>query len=112
VHSIIFALMASDVSNRCRSVTPCSWQGVTSGILSGMPEPVTTIKVPKSLRERIASLAGRQQKTAAEVITELLDDAERRARFDAVRAAYLEVDVSYLDETEAWDALADDGLRS
>ena len=54
-----------------------------------MPEAVTTIKVPKSVRERIAARANEQHITAAEVITQLLDEADRRARFDAVRAAYI-----------------------
>lgn len=75
-----------------------------------MPE-LTTIKVPKDLRERIAARAGQQRMTAAEVIAALLDEADRRARFDAVRAAYAREDPSYLEETEAWDSLADDGLR-
>ena len=81
------------------------------GILVGMLDPVTTIKVPRSLRERIAARAGQQRMTAAEVITELLDEADRRARFEAVREAYASTDASYREETEAWDSLADDGLR-
>ena len=81
------------------------------GILIGMPDTVTTIKVPRSLRERIAARAGQQRMTAAEVITELLDEADRRARFEAVREAYASTDASYREETEAWDSLADDGLR-
>jgi hypothetical protein len=77
-----------------------------------MPETVTTIKVPRSLRERIAARAGQQRMTAAEVIAELLDDADRRARFQAVREAYASTDdASYREETEAWDSLADDGLH-
>ncbi|TFV90346.1 toxin-antitoxin system protein [Blastococcus sp. CT_GayMR16] len=76
-----------------------------------MPDLLTTIKVPKSLRERIAIRAGEQRMTAAEVIAGLLDDADRRARFDAVRAAYDQADASYREETEAWDSLADDGLH-
>jgi macrodomain Ter protein organizer (MatP/YcbG family) len=75
-----------------------------------MPEAVTTIKVPKSVRERVAARANEQHITAAEVITQLLDEADRRARFDAVRAAYADPDQTYRDETEAWDTLADDGL--
>lgn len=75
-----------------------------------MTEALTTIKVPKHLRARIAALAGQRRRTAAEVIEELLDDADRRARFDAVRAAYANTDTSYVDETETWDTLADDGL--
>lgn len=84
----------------------------TASSLIGMPEPLTTIKVPKSLRARISALAGQRHRTAAEVIEELLDEADRRARFDAVRAAYESADSAYLDETEAWDSLAADGLRS
>lgn len=75
-----------------------------------MPDSVTTIKVPRQLRERIATRAVRQRMTAAEVIAELLDEADRRARFDAVREAYAATDTSYREETEAWDSLADDGL--
>lgn len=80
------------------------------GILAGMPDGVTTIKVPKSVRERIAARAGEQRITAAELITQLLDEADRRSRFDAVRAAYADPDLSYRAETETWDTLADDGL--
>jgi hypothetical protein len=84
---------------------------VLAGILMGMPDMVTTIKVPRSLRERIAARAGQQRMTAAEVITELLDEADRRARFEAVREAYANTDASYREETEAWDSLGDDGLH-
>ncbi|WP_139228927.1 ribbon-helix-helix protein [Blastococcus tunisiensis] len=77
-----------------------------------MSDPVTTIKVPRSLRERIAARAGQQGVTAAEVITELLDEADRHARFAAVREAYANTDASYREETEAWDAVTDDGLHS
>ena len=76
-----------------------------------MPEVLTTIKVPKSLRERIAVRAREQRMTAAEVVAELLDEADRRSRFAAVREAYATPDPSYREETEAWDSLADDGLR-
>lgn len=81
------------------------------GILLGMPELLTTIKLPKSLRERIALRARQQRMTAAELIAGLLDEADRRARFDAVRDAYAHADASYREESEAWDSLADDGLR-
>ena len=72
-----------------------------------MPDTVTTIKVPRSLRERIAARAGRQRMTAADVIAELLDEADRRARFEA----YANTDASYREEIEGWDSLADDGLH-
>ena len=81
------------------------------GMLNGMPDGLTTVKLPKSLRERLAARARQQRMTAAEVVAELLDEADRRARFDAVREAYAHADASYLEETEAWDSLADDGLR-
>lgn len=76
-----------------------------------MADGLTTIKVPKTLRTRIATLARQRRRTAAEVIEELLDEADRRARFAAVREAYADADPSYADETEAWDTLAADGLR-
>jgi predicted DNA-binding ribbon-helix-helix protein len=80
-------------------------------MLGGMPGTLTTIKVPKALRERIAARAGRRRMTAAEVIAELLDEADRRSRFTAVREAYATTDASYREETDEWDSLADDGLR-
>jgi hypothetical protein len=45
-------------------------------------------------------------------VGELLDEADRRARFQAVREAYASTDASYREETEAWDSLADDGLHT
>jgi hypothetical protein len=72
---------------------------------------LTTIKVPKSLRQRISRCAAERHITAAELIGELLDDLERRARFDAVREAYAAEEESYAAETADWDSLADDGLR-
>jgi len=99
-------------SSRRRRRKSATYAADLPGILMGMPDPVTTIKVPRSLRERIATRANEQRKTAAEVITELLDDADRRARFDAVRASYVQVDASYLEETEAWDTLADGGMHA
>lgn len=78
-------------------------------------QPMTTIKVPKELRQRIAGAAADAGFTAAGLIAVLLDDYDRHARFAAVRSAYAnvthaDVDRSYADETEEWDALADDGI--
>jgi hypothetical protein len=73
-------------------------------------EPVTTIKVPKTLRERISREAAQQGLTAAGLISELLDEHERQARFRAVRRAYENPDSDYLEETEVWDTLGRDGL--
>lgn len=75
-----------------------------------MPAELTTIKVPRQLRERIAARARAQHATAADVLTRLLDDADRAARFAAVRAAYAGVDDDYVVETVEWDATSADGL--
>ena len=72
---------------------------------------VTTIKVSKDLRDRIASSARTSGVSAAELISRLLDDRERQARLAAVRAAYVECDAEYDAETVAWDRLAGDGLE-
>ena len=76
-----------------------------------MSDTVATIKVPRQLRERIAARAVQRRMTAAEAIAELLDETDRRVRFDAVRVAYAATDPSYREKTEAWDSLADDGLH-
>lgn len=73
-------------------------------------EAMTTIKIPKQLRERVARDAAQEGLTAAGFITVLIDDYERQRRFDAVRQAYATTDDSYTAETAAWDSLAGDGL--
>jgi hypothetical protein len=75
-------------------------------------EPLTTIKVPKQLRARVTRSAADHGLTAAGLITVLLDEHERRRRFEAVRAAYAVEDPTYAEEVEAWDGLAGDGLDS
>lgn len=81
--------------------------------LSMTSEPMTTIKVPKHLRERLSRNAGRAGLTAAALISELLDERERQARFEAVRHAYeASADDAYAAETQEWDSLAGDGLAS
>jgi hypothetical protein len=75
-------------------------------------ESMTTIKIPKQLRARVAEGAAREGVTAAALIATLLDEYERRLRFEAVRQAYADVDQSYVDETRAWDAVVGDGLES
>lgn len=85
--------------------------GTRGGILGVVTvESMTTIKIPKQLRERVARDAAEQGLTAAGFIATLIDDYERRRRFDAVRRAYASTDPSYVDETKAWDALAGDGI--
>jgi hypothetical protein len=71
---------------------------------------MTTIKVPKQLRQRVADGAAREGLTAADLISTLLDEYERRRRFDAVRQAYAADDPTYIEETEVWDAAIGDGL--
>ena len=74
-------------------------------------EPMTTIKVPKRLRDRISRDAAREGLTAAGFLGALIAAHERAARFDAVRGAYAaDPDVEYVAETEQWDMLANDGL--
>ena len=77
-------------------------------------EPMTTIKVPKHLRERLSRNAGRAGLTAAALISDLLDERERQARFDAVRHAYEtstdDAGDAHAAETQEWDSLAGDGL--
>jgi hypothetical protein len=79
-------------------------------MLDGMSGEMTTIKTPKPLRERLARDAAAEGVTAAGLISRLLDEHERRQRFRAVAAVYAQPDESYDAETEAWDALAGDGL--
>ena len=49
-----------------------------------MSEQMTTIKVPKSLRQRIAREAERDGSTLAVLLSRLLDDHDRQARFETV----------------------------
>ena len=48
-------------------------------------QPKATIKVPKHLRERLSLHAGHAGLTVAALISEMLDERERQARFGAVR---------------------------
>ncbi|MHB8961322.1 MAG: ribbon-helix-helix protein [Candidatus Limnocylindrales bacterium] len=70
---------------------------------------VTTIKVPKELRDRIARQAADRGVTAAQLLDELLQERERRARLDAVRAAYADRDAAYTAEVDVWDTTLADG---
>lgn len=83
---------------------------VSDSILLGMAE-VTTIKVPRALRERISRDASRRGVTAAVLIGELLDSYEREERLAAVGRAYAgPPDTGYVAETVAWDEVAADGM--
>jgi len=71
---------------------------------------LTTIKVPRALRERISRDAARRGITAASLIGDLLDGHEREQRLAAVGKAYATTpDASYVEETEAWDEASADG---
>lgn len=79
---------------------------------SAMPD-VTTIKVPRELRERISRDARRHGLTAAGLISSLLDDLERADRLRAVGQAYARgVDAEYAAELDQWDQAAVDGLEA
>jgi hypothetical protein len=73
-------------------------------------DPVTTVKVPRSLRARIALGASANGQTAAGFLVTVLDQWERERRLVAVRRAYDGRDKAYRDETAAWDAALSDGL--
>jgi hypothetical protein len=78
-----------------------------------MASEPTTIKVPKHLRERLSRHAGHAGLTVAALISEMLDERERQARFKAVRRAYeASADDAYAAETQEWVSLAGDGLAS
>ena len=73
-------------------------------------DPVTTVKVPRSLRERIRRDAAAAGQTAAGFLTVAVDRWEREQRLAAVRRAYDTADQDYRDETAAWESAAADGL--
>jgi hypothetical protein len=76
-------------------------------------EAMTTIKVPKRLRERISHDAARSGVSAAVYLSRLVDEEERRQRFAAVRSAYAaDHDEAYDVETSEWDGTSADGLDS
>lgn len=68
---------------------------------------LTTIKVPVELRDRISRDAKERGVTAAALLNQLLDDAERARRMEAVGAAFatLKDDDEYWDDVRAWDAI-------
>lgn len=88
-------------------------------------DPVTTVKVPRSLRTRIARDAAASGQTAAGFLATVVDQWEREQRLAGVRRAYERRDKTpdaktpdaktfddktYDDETRAWDAADSDGL--
>lgn len=89
-------------------------------ILSGMATetgaraPMTTIKVPQPLRQRIAGDAAEEGVTAAVFLTGLVDRYERDRRFAQVRRAYAGYDRSgdsdYAELTQTWDRVTAEDL--
>ena len=73
---------------------------------------MTTIKVPKDLREAVMQSARAEGLTAAEFLRRLIEEHARRQRFAAVRLAYAggARDRDYDEITAAWDQAGDDGL--
>ena len=75
---------------------------------------VTTIKVTKALRDRIAGDAADEGVSAQAFIARLVDAHERNKRFKAVAAAYSGADDeslrSWRDETNELSVLDGDGL--
>lgn len=77
---------------------------------SSSDDRVTTVKVPRSLRIRIARDAAASGQTAAGFLASMVDRWEREQRLAAVRRAYERRDQTYDEETAAWDATGGDGL--
>jgi len=73
---------------------------------------MTTIKVPKDLREAVMQSARAEGLTAADFLRRLIEEHARRQRFAAVRLAYAGSarDRDYDEITAAWDQAGDDGL--
>jgi predicted transcriptional regulator len=87
--------------------------------------PLTTIKVPVELRDRVSEDARARGVSMSALLAELVDEYERAQRFAAVRRAYADLPAAddyetddyetddYAAETREWDsALAADGLPS
>ncbi|OHV04560.1 hypothetical protein [Mycobacterium talmoniae] len=75
---------------------------------------VTTIKVSKALRDRIAAGAAQEGLTAHAFLQTLIETHERNQRLAAVAAAYRDSSAEDLDswreETDDWAAVDVDGL--
>ncbi len=82
-----------------------------SDVTTTAPEdPVTTVKVPRSLRERIARGAAETGQTASGFLATVVGRWEREQRLAAVRRASMTADRAYRSETAAWEVGGADGL--
>jgi hypothetical protein len=73
---------------------------------------MTTIRIPKALRENVMRGARAEGLTAAEFLQLVTEEHARHQRFAAVRKAYAGAghDHDYDELTEAWDTTTADGL--
>ncbi|GAA3091334.1 hypothetical protein JOF29_006860 [Kribbella aluminosa] len=73
---------------------------------------MTSLKVPKHVRDSIMRSARAEGLTAAEFLQRVTDEHARHQRFAAVRRAYAEGnrDSDYDEVTAAWDEAGEDGL--
>ena len=68
---------------------------------------LTTIKVPKALRDRITAQARAEGSTVAAHLTALLDEHERCRRLQAVGRAFARgLDDDYQADLATWDSIA------
>lgn len=83
-------------------------------ILLGMPSDMTTVKVGKATRERIACAARAENLTAGEFLERVISAWERQRRLDdarhAMAGASAEDARSYSAELDDWDQALLDGL--
>ncbi len=86
----------------------------TTGTLDGMTSDMTTVKVNKSVRERITRAARTQHVPANDFLNRLVTDWERQQRIAGVAAAMAAANdqtrAEYADESAQWDVTLADGL--
>ena len=73
---------------------------------------MTSLKVPKHVRDTVMRSARAEGLTAAEFLQRVTEEHARHLRFAAVRRAYADSgrDGDYDELTAAWDEAGEDGL--
>ncbi|MFF0269766.1 hypothetical protein [Kribbella sp. NPDC004536] len=73
---------------------------------------MTSLKVPKHVRDTVMRSARAEGLTAAEFLQRVTEEHARHQRFAAVRRAYADSgrDADYDELTEVWDEAGEDGL--
>ncbi|NUR95147.1 MAG: hypothetical protein HOV67_07800 [Kribbellaceae bacterium] len=73
---------------------------------------MTSLKVPKHVRDTVMRSARAEGLTAAEFLQRVTEEHARHRRFAAVRRAYADSgrDSDYEELTAAWDEAGEDGL--